>query len=86
MNAHAYTLQAQCLKETSFRVYKMLQNIASTKCRKIGRLKNYQRGGNLKKGEVNFERGGSDPLGHYVIKKNLSLLDYNDHKLAKMHS
>ena len=44
----------------------MLQNIASTKCRKIGGLRNYQRGGNLKKGEVNFERGGSDPLGNYV--------------------
>ena len=36
--------------------------MASTKCRKIGGLRNYQRGGNFKKGEVNFERGGSDPL------------------------
>ena len=36
----------------------MLRNIASTKCRKIGWLRNYQRGGNLKKGEVNFEKGG----------------------------
>ena len=44
----------------------MSRNIASTKCRKIGGLRNYQRGGNLKKGEVNFERGGSDPLGNYV--------------------
>ena len=42
-----------------------LQNVAKyciTKCCKIGGLRNYQRGGNLKKGEVNFERGGSDPL------------------------
>ena len=30
---------------------------------------NYQRGGNLKKGEVNFERGGSDPLGNYEQHK-----------------
>ena len=44
----------------------MSRNIASTKSRKIGGLRNYQRGGNLKKGEVNFERGGgSDPLGNY---------------------
>ena len=40
----------------------MLQNIASTKCCKIVGLRNYQREGNLKMGEVNFERGGSDPL------------------------
>ena len=41
-----------------------LQNIAkiaSTKCRKIGGLRNYQRGGNLQKGEVNFERGVPNP-------------------------
>ena len=44
----------------------MSRNIASTKCRKIGGLRNYQRGENLKKGEVNFERGGSDPLGNYA--------------------
>ena len=38
-----------------------------TSCRKIG-LKNYQRGGNLKKGKVNFENeGGSDPLGHECL-------------------
>jgi hypothetical protein len=43
----------------------MSRNIASTKCRKIGGLRNYQRGENLKKGEVNFKRGGSDPLGNY---------------------
>ena len=35
--------------------------------RKIGGLKNFQSGEKLKKGEVNFERGGSDPLGHYAL-------------------
>ena len=32
--------------------------LASANRHKIGRLKNYQSGRNLKKGEVNFERGG----------------------------
>ena len=32
---------------------------SSIKGRKIGGLKNYQKGGNLKKVSVNFERGGS---------------------------
>ena len=49
---------------------------ASTKCRKILHLQNVARyggfrnskgGGNLKKGEVNFERGGSDPLVNYEL-------------------
>ena len=34
---------------------------ASEICPKIGGLKNYQSGGNLKKGEVNFERGVPTP-------------------------
>ena len=41
-----------------------LQNVVKyrvSEIRKIGGLRHYQRGGNLKKGEVNFERGGSDP-------------------------
>ena len=42
------TLAAQYLKEHFF---------MSTKRRKIGGLKNYLKGGNLKNGEVNFERG-----------------------------
>ena len=42
------SLQAQC-----FCVYKMSQNIASAN----RGLRNFQRGGNLKKGEVNFEMG-----------------------------
>ena len=41
-----------------YRVYKIL---------KIGGLRHYQRRGNLKKGEVYFERGGSDPLGNYGL-------------------
>ena len=54
-------------KKQSLRVYKMPRNIASTKCHKIGGLRKYQRGGNLEKGEVNFERGGgSNPLGNYA--------------------
>ena len=43
----------------------MSQNITSTRCCKIGGLRNYQRGRNFKEGEVNFERGGSNPLGNY---------------------
>ena len=54
------------LNVTSLRVHKMLQDIETTKCRKIVVLRSYQRGGNLKKGEVNFERGGSDPPGNYA--------------------
>ena len=45
-----------------------LQNVAKCRAYKMSQnrgLRNYQRGGNLKKGEVNFERGGSDPLGNY---------------------
>ena len=34
---------------------------ASAICRKIGGLKNYQSGGILKKGKVNFERGVPTP-------------------------
>ena len=34
---------------------------SSTKRRKIGGLKNYQRGGKLKKGEVNLAREGFQP-------------------------
>ena len=54
----------------------MSRNIASTKCHKVGGLRNYQRRGNLKKGEVNFEKGGSDPLGNYVtyLPLDVSLL------------
>ena len=44
-----------------YRIWRMSQNIASAKCRKIGWLRNYQRGGNLRKGEVNFERGYRPP-------------------------
>ena len=50
-----------------------LQNVAKYRVyeiRKIGGLRHYQRGGNLKKGEVNFERGGSDPLGNYAWSKS----------------
>ena len=46
-----------------------LQNVAKYRVyeiRKIGGLRHYQRGGNLIEGEVNFERGGSDPLGNYA--------------------
>ena len=45
-------------------VYKMLQSVG---------LRNYQRGGYLKKGEVTFERGGSDPLGNYDAWKQKNL-------------
>ena len=51
------TQEAEFMKEISFRVCKLLQN---------RRLKNYQSGRDLKKGEVNFERWGSDPLGHHM--------------------
>ena len=62
-------LHAHYLKTTSLCVHKMLQNITSTRRRKIGGLSNYQSGGNFKKGEGNFERGVSDPLGHYAVRE-----------------
>ena len=42
-----------------------LQNVAKYRVYKMSQsrgLRNYQRGGNLKKGEVNFERGVPTPL------------------------
>ena len=55
------------LNVTSLRVHKMLQDIETTKCRKIVVLRSYQRGGNLKKGEVNFERGVQPPRKQYLL-------------------
>ena len=39
-----------------YRMFERKHFFTSTQRRKIGRLKNYRKGGNLKKGEVNFER------------------------------
>ena len=38
-----------------------LQKVASTKCRKNRGVEKLSKGGYLKKGEVNFERGGFQP-------------------------
>ena len=54
----------------------MSRNIASTNCCKIGGLRNSQRGGNLKKGEVNFERGVPTPLGTMVFGIDSSYLHF----------
>ena len=52
------TWKAQCFKKHPF---------AYTKRCKNGGFKNHERVGNLKKGEVTFETGGTDPPGNYVL-------------------
>ena len=49
--------EAHFMKEILIRLCNLSQNKG---------LKNYQSGGNLKKGEVHLERGSSDPIGHYA--------------------
>ena len=82
----AYIRRAFCVAIFLSRLVKCI--IVSMKYRFFGKnyrssskchfhFSNYQRGGNLKKGEANFERRGSDPRGNYGVIVDITVAAQN---------